>query len=404
MCMQSELRIRRIDRKMKKVIVYQLLITLISIVIFPSFAQQNQNTSQQEIEALKKQLSEIQSKLQTVENVEKMELAAKLAEANAKLANAEFSKFERELRESNNKWLWGWTGFFVGIVAIVITVIGLALWYYVKTLIADRVEERLNGFKEVIEQVDILKDQLRLLRKEQAASMLEATFQPDFGSELGFPRENEARREKALLDLSEEALLDVFDDKKYLLAVRHKAAEVLAQKSPSLVEPLLQLLNSAIDLDSNATAEIGRRSLRNSISVLSGVETPETYEGLTKFLNRLLTENPEHKDAYLTWTVFSLAYVGIKLNKSESASILRRTIPYLDVRSDEDQALKNLARLFDIFNEPTGIKEILTYHAAGKMTEVEDKCLELLEKHDPDFVKEWKAQKATTNTENEESS
>lgn len=132
--------------------------------------------------------------------------------------------------------------------------------------------------------------------------------------------------------------------------------------------------------------------MRNSISVLSGVETPETYEGLTKFLNRLLTENPEHKDAYLTWTVFSLAYVSIKLNKSESASILRMTIHYLDVSSDEDQALKNLARLFDIFNVPTCIKEILTYHAAGKMTEVEDNCLELLEKHDPDFVKDWNVQ------------
>ncbi|MXV74830.1 hypothetical protein F4Z99_11190 [Candidatus Poribacteria bacterium] len=92
------------------------------------------------------------------------------------------------------------------------------------------------------------------------------------------------------------------------------------------------------------------------------------------------------------------------MNKRESASILRRTIPHLDVRSDEDQALKNLARLFDIFNEPIGVKEILTHQAAGKMPEVEDQCLELLQKHDPNFVKEWKAQKKTTNTENEESS
>ena len=388
---------------MNRFFAYLLIAALIAITAPLVFAQQNQSTTKQEIETLKKQVLELQKQLQTVENVEKMELAAKLAEAQSKLNNTNIDKLKGELRESNNDWLRAWNNWFIGIVSVIALIIGAALWLVLKTLIEKGIEKRLDGFKEAIEQVDILKDQLRLLRKEQAASMLEATFQPDFGSELGFPRENEARREKALLDLSEEALLDVFDDKKYLLAVRHKAAEVLAQKSPPLVEPLLQLLNSAIDLDSNTTAEIGRRSLRNSISVLRGVETPETYEGLTKFLNRLLTENPEHKDAYLTWTVFSLAYVSIKLNKSESASILRRTIPYLDVRSDEDQALKNLARLFDIFNEPAGIKEILTEHVTSSMSEAETQCLELLEKHDPDFVKEWKAQKAQNNTKNEES-
>ena len=36
-----------------------------------------------EVEALKKRISELEGKLQTVENVEKMELAAKLAEAHA---------------------------------------------------------------------------------------------------------------------------------------------------------------------------------------------------------------------------------------------------------------------------------------------------------------------------------
>lgn len=187
-----------------------------------------------------------------------MELAEKLAEAEAKLANAEFGKFERELRDSNNKWLWGWTAFFASIAAIVITVIGVALWIVVKSMIADRVEERLNGFKEAIEQVDITKGSTKVIAKRTGCFYVRGYFQPDFGSELGFPRENEARREKALLDLSEEALLDVFDDKKYLLAVRHKASEVLAQKSSSLVEPLLQLLNSAIDFDSNTTAEIGQ--------------------------------------------------------------------------------------------------------------------------------------------------
>ena len=74
------------------------------IVLPVSFAQQNQSAqkSNPEIETLKKRISALESKLQTVENVEKMELAAKLAEAQASLANAKFGKFERELRDSNN--------------------------------------------------------------------------------------------------------------------------------------------------------------------------------------------------------------------------------------------------------------------------------------------------------------
>ena len=59
---------------------------------------------------------------------------------------------------------------------------------------------------------------------------------------------------------------------------------------------------------------------------------------------------------------------------------------------------------FDIFNEPTGIKEILTHHVADRMPEVETRCLELLQKHDQEFVKEWQAQKETANTQSKESS
>ena len=398
---------------MKKFITYLSLTILFIIGITFSFAQQNQNTqkSDPEVEVLKNRISELESKLQTVESVEKMELAAKLAEANAKLANAEFGKFERELRDSNDEWLRSWGLAFLTILGVFVAIllgVSYVFWFWLRSradqLIADRVEKSLNGFKKAVDQVNTLKNELRILRKVQAASMLEATFQPDFGSELGYPKENEERREVALKELSEETLLDVFGEKKYLLAVRHKAAEVLASKSPPLVSPLLELLNSAIDPDSDITTEIEQNRLRNFVAFLVKIETPETYEGLTKFLNRLLTENPKHKDLFLTWTVFSLAYVSIKLNKRESASILRRTIPYLDVRLDEDQALKNLARHFDIFNEPTGIKEILTHHVADRMPEVETRCLELLQKHDQEFVKEWQAQKETANTQSKESS
>lgn len=84
-----------------------LLVALLGIVFAVSFAQQNQNTQKPnpEIEVLKNRTSVLESKLQTVENVEKMELAAQLAEAQAKLRNADFGKFERELRDANDGWL-----------------------------------------------------------------------------------------------------------------------------------------------------------------------------------------------------------------------------------------------------------------------------------------------------------
>ena len=76
-------------RKIQEFIIYLLLGLLLSIVVSSSFGQQNQNTQEQEIEILKNRVSELEGKLQTVENVEKMELAAKLAEAEAKLINTD---------------------------------------------------------------------------------------------------------------------------------------------------------------------------------------------------------------------------------------------------------------------------------------------------------------------------
>ena len=87
-------------RKIQEFIIYLLLGLLLSIVVSSSFGQQNQNTLQQEVEALKNRVSELENKLQTVENVEKMELAAKLAEAEARLINTEFGKLKLELKDS----------------------------------------------------------------------------------------------------------------------------------------------------------------------------------------------------------------------------------------------------------------------------------------------------------------
>ena len=382
---------------MKAFITCLLLGALLGIIPSPLPAQQNQN---QEIEALKKQVSELEKQLQIVENIEKLDLQAKLADANAKLANADFGKFERELRDSNRNWLIGWGVFFLAIVAVV----GGILWFYLKTktnqLIADEVEKNLNEFKDVLQDFGILKDQLGELEEAVVVTMLERTFEPDLGSELGYPEENTARREEVLKGFPEASLLKVFGNEKYPLALRHRAAEVLARKSPPSVSPLLESLNSVIDSDSDIDVETGN-TLRGFVGLLGQIDTQETYQELTKFLNRLLTEDTKHKDLFLTWTVFSLALVSIKLNIRDSVSTLRRAIPHLSNLQGEHQALKNLARYFDIFKEPEGIKEILTNHVtseASDMEDVEARCLELLQKHDPEFVTEWRASETTENS------
>ena len=167
-------------RKIQEFIVYLLLGLLLSIVVSSSFGQQNQNTQEQEIEILKNRVSELEGKLQTVENVEKMELAAKLI-------NSEFGKFERELRNSNDKWLWGWTTFFVAIVAIVVTVTGVAFWVVVKSMIANRVEENLKEFQESVEQVKIQQEKIRIIEREYAALMLAKPQEISEGGEYIYP-------------------------------------------------------------------------------------------------------------------------------------------------------------------------------------------------------------------------
>ena len=117
----------------------------------------------------------------------------------------------------------------------------------------------------------------------------------------------------------------------------------------------------------------------------------------------MLTENPEDKGKVLTPTAFSLADVSNKMNKEDSVSILKRAIPFFGTNLFREQDLRGLSEYFDKFNDPEGIMDILTNDLTDMMPEVETQCLELLEKHNPDFVGDWKAQKETTNTENEES-
>ena len=403
---------------MKKFITYLSLTILFIIGITFSFAQQSQNTQKPnpEIEVLKKRISELESKLQTVENIEKMELAAKLldteaklADSNAKLANAEFGKFERDLRDSNDGWLMKWNGFFIGVLAV----IGVALWFSVKSLIADRVGKSLNGFKaslaqvdtlknelkEAMSQVDMLADQVRILKKEQAISVLSGLVN------LYDPKEQNDYEETS--PIQSETLLDVFVDKTRNLGLRYKAGEVLsAREIPQFVSPLLEFLNSVINSEFDWKDILHTESrLLDFVKFLGYIHTQEVYKGLTGFLDRLLsTEDVELKELLLTQTVFSLARVSGELNEQYPLSTLITVIPDLKIPQDTPELLSDLVEYFNTFNKPEGIKEILTHHAADRMPEVETRCLELLQKYDPDFVKEWQAQKATANTENEESS
>ena len=369
---------------MRKFIVYLLLGVLISIVVFPSFAQQNQNTSQQEIEALKKQLSEIQTQLKTVENAEKMELATQLADANTKLINADFDKMKLELKESNQQWLWGWTAF----LGVMFAVFGLVLWFFVKSLIEDRVEERLNGFKESVEKVNILEGQLVTLKEEHAASVLEQNLNIGYNGSY-------AESVNVLLN---EVLLGVYKDKTRRLAIRDKAAEVLADRDYSpIVSPILEYLNDVVDSDLDLDPEWEtpkdiQHYLYRHIRFVEEICTDEAHAGLKQFLNRLITKEPKQKRLLLTPTVYSFAKVCVELNMRDSTSILKSAVSHLQ---DPDHNLSSLAECFAELNSPEGIKEIYNIHAKGKMSELEETCLNLLGKYEPDFVREQREEKAS---------
>ena len=397
-------------KKLRRFIVYLLLASLLGIMSLLSFAQQNQSSqkSNLEIETLKKRISELENKLQTVENVEKMELTAKLTDANAKLANAEFNKFERELRNSNDKWLRDWGVFFLAILAVV----GFAFWYALKSLIADGIEKRLDGFKaavaevgtlknqlsEAMGQVNILQDQIRILEKEHAVSVLAHSVHLFYHSETDSEQIN---------PIPDRALLDLLADKTRDLSFRYKAMEILVvRESTTVVSPGLELLNSVVSSDFDwKDGWLAEYRLSSLVNFLGHIHTPEVYKGLKNILDRLLsTEDQMLKRVLLAKTTFSLARVSGELNTKDSMSRLKMAIPALEVESDENQDLIALLQHFDKFNEPEGIKEILRNRLTDRMPDVEARCLELLENHAPNFVEEWKVRKATNDTENEESS
>ena len=360
--------------------------------------KQNRNSQRldSKIEAFEQRISGLEVQPQSLEDVEKVVLATKLADATVKVTNTEFGKFERELRDSNDKWLNTWTTFFIGIIVVTLTIIGVAFSFLVKSLIADRVEKDLNGFKKAIDQLDEINNQLKVLHTGHAISVLSHFA-------LHAPTEEVHYREQTAL-IPEEALLQVFVDETHVMKLRLKAADVLAyRKSPLLVAPLLKFLHSIVDDSNNAYYDISSWG-RGLIKSLGQIHTQASYQGLKEFLNRLLTENSVYKDFLLRSTVFTLTTISSKLNKKDSVSILRKSIPDLKARSHEEDALINLAEYFYTFSEPEGIIDILTHVLTDQMPNVEIRCLELLKRRWPEYASDWNKQNATANTENEESS
>lgn len=397
---------------MKMSIVFLILIVLLSSVFFYMLMRQNHNHQklESEYESLQKRLTALEIQPQTGQDEQKTNLATQLAEANIKLINTDFSKFERELRNSNDKWLWSWTGFFVAIVAIVVTVIGFALWFSIKSMISDKVEDHLKGFQIVFDQVKELKNELRVLKREFAAKMLDEPhdiMEDDEVSEEGvyiYP--------DTIMSLSEQTLLDVLNFETYPIFTRIRAAEILKKRNPMQSLPmLLQMVNSFLDIDIYKDQDIVedeyivdmRWHLRGLVNLFKDMHTDETYRGLSKLLTRVLKiKDTNLKKLHLNWILFSLAYIGDALNTGKDISKMIDALPNLLITIEDTNEFQNLVEYFNKFQEPEGIREIYNIHAKGKMPDVEETCLNLLEKYDTDFVREEREEKASTNTEGKE--
>ena len=389
---------------MQKFIACLLLGVLLGMITPLLLAQQNQNTQQSDpgIEALEKRISELEKRLQTVENVEKMELQAKLAEANAKLISADFGAFKNEVWVDNEERLRRWSHWFFGILGIIVVISGAAVWFSLKSLITDRVEKNLDGFKKAMKVQDVIEDQLGMLEKQNAAFVLAGVIEYTLLDKY---------HPEPIKTLREEVLLQLFDDNQtYYPMLIYKAAEVLAaRKSPRVVSPLLHRLELAANSDLDPRDRFNIPPTPNwpdAVNFLEYMQSPEAYDGLKRFLNYLLTENPKSKNWFLGKTVFSLVQVGIKLNNGDSVAILRMAIPHLkDLEPADLDFLGDLARYFDIFNDPAGIKDILNYHVTSEIpglepahNRLENRCLELLRKHDPEFVENWRPRTTADNS------
>ena len=346
---------------MKQFIVCLLLGALFGVIPPPIPAQQYQSSKHaaQEIQALKQRVSHLEKQLQTVENVEKMELQEKLANANTKLINAGVDTYKWELRDSNSRWLRDW-----GIIILAfLSVVGIGVWSWVKfrtnQLIADAVENNLGRFKEAVSQVGILKeesqeglkqlkslqDQQGILEQQYVVSALESIIYHDDWERRNYP--------ERIKRLSNEALLQVFSDEKCDRALRYGAGEILTtRRFEPLVPFFLGFLNSAVGWEKDQL-ETHTFDPLSAVGFLERIDTPESYQGLTKYLNRLLRENPEHNGRILSDTVSAIACLGVKLNMTDATPILKKAISHL--KSQDRQVPSVLTEYFNKFDDSDGI-------------------------------------------------
>ena len=391
---------------MKLIILVLLLITSLGVTVFVSNAQQNQNVTitKSEVEALQNRISELEKKLQTVENVEKMELAAKLAEAQAKLRNADIDKLKGELRESNNDWLREWNNWFIGIVTFIVLIIGAALVLVLRTLIEKAIEKKLDGFQRSVEQVKKQQERIRIIERDYAAQML---AEPEKISESG-----EYIYSETVRSLSEQTIIDVIYHKAISIYTRIRAAEILKKRNPERSLPvLLDMVNSFLDIDVFKDEYFDLDYFDDLLPLFKDIRNETTYRGLSKLLARVqkLNDDTDLKKVYLNWIVFSLAYIGDALNIDKAIPKMKEALPILLISDHEDSNsleedsnnLENLVNYFHRFDEHEGIKEILENGLTKGMPEVETRCLLLLSERYPDFVEKWKTDKDTDNTESE---
>ena len=384
------------NKTMKEFIVLVAFLGMMPLLL-PAQQSQNRQQSDPEIEALKKRVSELEEQLQTVENVEKLDLQAKLTDANAKLANAKFGKFERELRDFNNKWLREWSNWFlvvVGFFVVVSGVVGGIFWFWLRStankLIADTVEKDLDGFKKAVAEQKLIKNQLEILEKQYAVSILAGVIDHDLQDVQRHPDQIKVLREETLLQV-------LADNETPYPILTYKAAEVLAaRKSPRVVSPLLIRLNSEADSAPDphryyTVPQLARPpEWPDAVKFLTYMDTPEAedeaYQGLKRFLNHLLTGDPNGKDWFLEKTVSSLVQIAVQLNMEDSVPILKKALH--DLENSEHAILNELVEYFHRFNEPASIRKILSNYLddePSNMTlpqrELADKCRELLQEY-----------------------
>jgi hypothetical protein len=266
----------------KSVSIFSLWLLLVAT--YPLLAQQNQKQQklEQEIKALRKQVEELKTQLQILENVEKMDLAknysdaqAKLNQAHADLIKIKFDTLKKDLEDANNKWLRGKA---LLILTLAGGTLGAIVWFWfrrkVDEVIQDKIQERLDDFKEAIETAESTKKEIAGLNKNYVRSILA-------GSTI---------RDELAKSLDPQIVFEIFQNDKSEF-VRRQAVEVLgAHKYEKAVPEIIEALKSTVPEINDSSAQEKDKSIlkRNIIKGLQDIVTRQVFRGLIEYLEYLL--------------------------------------------------------------------------------------------------------------------